>query len=139
MHERHGLWQLPEYNSWRGAKKRCFLPTDKDYPRYGARGITMCPEWADSFVAFLADMGRKPGPEYTLERIDVNGHYCRDNCVWVTVPEQNRNRRSCIYVEFGCQKMTLKDACRAASVSYSATRHWMQRHGTTFYQTIARK
>lgn len=81
----------PEYRSWQMMKNRCFNPRAEDYAYYGARGITISAYWWD-FEGFLADMGRRPGPLYTLERKDVNGNYDRDNCVWATRETQARNR-----------------------------------------------
>lgn len=79
-----------EYNSWSGAKSRCFCPTSQKYPSYGGRGITMCAEWRDSFESFLRDMGRRP-IGMSLDRINVNGHYEPSNCRWATDLEQGRN------------------------------------------------
>lgn len=81
------------YVSWMGAKGRCFNLKDKDYPRYGGRGIMMCKEWADSFSKFYEDMGRRPGHEFSIERINNNKGYEPGNCKWATVKEQNNNKR----------------------------------------------
>ena len=83
-----------EYNAWSHAKQRCFNENSKEYIKwYGSRGITMTPEWANSFEAFLRDMGRCP-PGLTLERKDVNGNYEKGNCKWATQKEQQNNRRN---------------------------------------------
>lgn len=94
---RHSMRRSPEYVSWASAKGRCFNVRDKDYPRYGGRGITMAQEWANDFAAFLAHMGRRPAGT-TLERIDVDRGYMPGNCRWATPKEQARNRRNTTWV-----------------------------------------
>lgn len=89
----HGRIKEPEYESWCGMKYRCSRPSCKDYPHYGGRGITYDPRWED-FMEFFKDMGPSPGREYTLERKDFNGPYCKDNCIWLLKNLQNRNQRT---------------------------------------------
>lgn len=74
-------------------KARCLNPNASSYPNYGGRGITVCDRWRDSFEAFFADMGPRPSPEHSIERLDVNGGYNKQNCVWGTRLQQGNNRR----------------------------------------------
>ncbi|MGH9252235.1 MAG: hypothetical protein ACRD0W_22370 [Acidimicrobiales bacterium] len=82
----------PEYLAWSNMRGRCLRPTHKSYRYYGGRGITIDRRW-DTFEGFLADMGRRPGPEYSLDRIDNDGNYDPGNCRWATRSQQNSNRR----------------------------------------------
>ncbi len=83
----------PEYVSWNGAKGRCTNPNNKKYADYGGRGITMCDRWLNDFAAFYEDMGPRPGPGYSLGRIDNDGPYSPGNCRWETAEQQRTNRR----------------------------------------------
>jgi hypothetical protein len=83
----------PLYDTYGGMKKRCLSKTDKDYPRYGGRGILICDRWlgVDGFFNFSEDMGERPN-SYTLDRKDTNGNYCKENCRWADVHTQSGNK-----------------------------------------------
>lgn len=83
----------PEYTAWAAMIRRCTNPKQDNYRYYGGRGITVCSRWRRSFSAFLADMGRKPSPNHSIDRRENEGNYEPDNCRWATRSEQRRNRR----------------------------------------------
>ena len=103
----HNKSNSSEYNSWCGMKNRCNSPTCFEYHNYGGRGITVCKEWNTSFETFYADMGNKPEGKYSLERIDVNGNYCKENCKWATDKEQNNNLRDNVRITYNNETNTL--------------------------------
>lgn len=89
----HGDCKSSEYKAWTQMKGRCNNANGKNWKDYGGRGITVCVRWQNSYADFLADMGRKPSPQHSLDREDNDKGYSPDNCRWATKKEQVRNRR----------------------------------------------
>src|SRR3990167_10107083 len=95
--ERHGYCSggiAPEYSVWTSMKTRCLNPHCPSYERYGKKGITVCEKWINSFTQFLSDVGRKPYPKYTLERINNNLGYFPGNVKWADASTNQNNRNN---------------------------------------------
>lgn len=88
-----GAWRHPLYSIWGGVKARCFNEKYHKYAAYGGRGITLAPEWRDDFFAFVDGVGPRPGPSFSLDRIDNDGNYEPGNVRWATRSEQRSNTR----------------------------------------------
>lgn len=113
---RHGLIKQPTYRSWAGMLARCENPNNPRYADWGGRGITVCPRW-HSFTLFLADMGIRPSPRHSIDRINNEGNYESGNCRWATQKTQNRNRRNNRHVTIAGQTRTLAEWCEHFGIS----------------------
>lgn len=110
-HARKGR-HTSEYNTWYEMIRRCTYSKHKRWRDYGGRGIQVCGRWQKSFPSFLSDMGAKPSPVHTIERIDVNGNYEPDNCKWATKQEQSGNQRRSIRVTINSETKCLAEWIR---------------------------
>lgn len=115
----HRMTKSPEYAAWSAMRNRCYKPKTHNYPLYGGRGITVCAEWRDSFQAFFQDMGARPSPAHSLDRINVDGNYEPSNCRWATLGIQNTNRRNTVYVEMAGERVSLSEASRRCGLPRS--------------------
>lgn len=100
--------QCPTYRAWSGMKARV-LQSSRGASGYYARGISVCDRWAQSYACFLLDMGERPSPLHTLDRIDNDGNYEPGNCRWATRSEQQRNRRTTAFLEHNGQRLSVSD------------------------------
>ena len=114
---KHGLYRTAEYNSWQNLKARCTNSNRDNWADYGGRGIKVCDRWMNSFEAFLADMGPKPSRRHSIERYDVDGDYCPENCGWETQVVQARNQRSNVMLEVEGQLLCAADAAKAVGIT----------------------
>ena len=130
-YERHGDTGTRLYVIWKSMKYRCLTPKWKPYKFYGARGITICDDWKNSYLTFkkwAMSNGYKDGLE--LERTDVNGNYEPSNCKWVTHHEQTLNRRDTLYLKFidTNEVVRLYDFCLSNGINYNTVNMW-RTHG----------
>jgi hypothetical protein len=115
--------ETPEYNIWTCIIARCYNPRNPAFPNYGGRSIMMSDEWRFSFPAFLNDMGARPSPGLTIERIDNSKGYSKENCYWGTRTEQaNNTRRNVIAILPDGSEMTVARAIRKLGLNPSTTR-----------------
>lgn len=110
--------KTPEYQAWLGMKKRCYNTNCVDYIDYGGRGIIVYEEWKNSYPLFLAYVGRKPSPEYSLDRYpNTDGNYEPGNVRWATTIEQSNNRYNTIQIEFEGRTQSLANWARELNMN----------------------
>ena len=114
----------PLYYTWRGMRSRCNDPKFNGYHNYGGRGIKVCDRWQNSFKNFVDDVGEKPSPNHTLDRIDNSKGYCKENCRWQTRKEQAHNRCDSLW-DMG---KTLQQISEEYDIPYS-TLKWRYKKG----------
>lgn len=112
----------PLYMTWTDMRRRCYTPTARSFAYYGARGVKVCDRWMhgdgvkSGYECFANDMGSKPTPQHSLDRIDVNGDYSAQNCRWATADVQANNKRSNRLVQFRGQRMNIGEAIRLSGI-----------------------
>lgn len=118
---KHGGSSHPLYKTWAAMIERCESPNNKSYHSYGGRGIKVCKRWRDNFGDWLLDMGERPSPKHSIDRIDPNGDYEPSNCRRSTSLGQQRNRRNNILVTVDGKTDVLSA--------------WVERYGTDYFRT----
>jgi len=127
-HSRVGMTS-PEYRCWCSLRGRCCSKTHEAYSRYGGRGIAICKRWLKSFMAFYRDMGPRPGPEYSLDRINNDGPYSKSNCRWALRVTQGRNRSNNRKLEFQGECLCISEwaermGCQHQRITARLRRGW---------------
>lgn len=120
-HTTHGQTNSRAYRVWQNMKNRCCDPTNSHYHLYGGRGIKVCQEWM-RFENFYADMGNPP-EGMTIDRIDNNGNYCRDNCRWADARVQGNNRRNNVHAVLSGERKTITQWCAVFGVKASTVKN----------------
>lgn len=123
----HGLSRSTTYVVWRNMKSRCLNSKDKDYPRYGGRGIEVCLRWI-SFAHFLEDMGERPTGMQLDRYPNNNGNYEPSNCRWTSPRENSNNRRSCRSVAYQGKTMTIAQWARELGIGPKTLRYRLEQN-----------
>lgn len=134
VNRNHGKRHTTEYSIWSNMMSRCNNPNVTCYERYGGRGIKVDDAW-HSFEQFYKDMGDRP-KGFTLERIDNEGSYSKDNCRWATIAEQNRNTRRTQTVTFNGETKCLKDWAAEYNIAYNTLRKRFVIYGWPFEKAL---
>ena len=103
MREKHGMTNHQAYQTWENMKQRCDNPKKDDYQMYGGNGIKYCEKW-NKFSGFWEDMGSTWKPKLSIDRIDGNKGYYKENCRWATPIEQSENRRVNVFITYNGEK-----------------------------------
>ena len=112
----HDMSRHPAYWVWRSMRDRCRLPTHQAWKNYGARGIKVCDRWNESFQNFWEDMGPSYVRGLTLERVDNEAGYSKENCVWVSHKAQNNNRRTNVRIKTPWGELTVSQASEKSGI-----------------------
>ncbi len=118
---KHHMTNSSEFGSWSAMRERCDPSNKRTRRNYSDRGITVCDRWCNSFANFFADMGPKPSPAHSLDRINNDLGYFPENCRWATPTEQQNNTRTNRFVVVLGERMTITQACRKHRVVSSQT------------------
>jgi hypothetical protein len=114
----HRMTKTPEFRCWGHIKTRCLNPRNPAYRLYGGRGITVCPEWLESFEIFYSDMGPRPSARHSIERKDSNKGYSPDNCIWALPAVQAANRSTVKLIEHDGTIDTMAGWARRSGIPY---------------------
>lgn len=124
------------YQSWSGMRQRCDYSGHIEFHRYGGRGIIYDPRWK-SFDAFFEDMGARP-PKMSLDRVDNDKPYCKENCKWSTAAEQSSNTSRNIFVQWHGKTYTLKQLAKHLDVKYDLLHKWHRTIGLPIEAAVER-
>lgn len=134
MHTTHGMYGTPEHKTWSSMLNRCRNENDPSYINYGGRGISVCDRW-QSFEQFYADMGVRP-TGYTIERINVNGNYEPNNCVWADKETQANNKRNNHLVSFDGVTKTIAQWAKHYNIPAWKLSQRLMRDGVAFKEAV---
>lgn len=124
----HGKSNTRLFRIWDSMKRRCYTKTKDSYPLYGGRGIEVCDEWKSDFMAFYEwSMSNGYDDNLTIDRIDVNGNYCPENCRWVDFYTQNNNKRDNVVLKYNNEVHTVAEWARISGINERTLRGRLKR------------
>lgn len=140
-HKTHGRSKTTEYKSWSGMIERCTNQSSKHYKRYGGRGISVCDEWRNSFETFFNDMGLKPSPKHSIDRINNDKGYSKENCRWATHVEQVNNSTTVRLDMINGIVMNRQDCAKFIGIHEEQVRLYYKKGltGQEIYEQVKRK
>jgi hypothetical protein len=124
---RHGMFGTAEYAAWNAMLDRCTNPKNRNYPNYGGRGIAVCSAWAEDFAVFFRDMGPRPAPDMSLDRVNNDGNYEPQNCRWATRVMQARNKRVSRVLVVGGVSATVAEWAERTGIGRSTLKERLRR------------
>lgn len=134
----HGDCGTPEYEAWCKIKQRCYKKTNRNYYRYGGRGITVCDRWLESFENFLEDMGPRPVSKESIDRINNNGNYEPENCRWANRKEQNRNTSRNRMLTFNGKTMCMAEWAERLNLDYQNLARRLNKFGWSVEKSLTK-
>ena len=134
----HGKNKTRTHRIWNAMKERCSKESQYGYKNYGGRGIKICSRWLNSFENFFTDMGECPDG-YSLERIDVNGDYCPENCKWIPMRDQSLNTRRTKYIPYKGEMKSVSYVAREIGMPYHTLYGRIFNYGFSVEEAIANK
>lgn len=133
----HGMSKTRIYKEWKGIKDRCLNPKNKAYHNYGVRGIRVCQEWLDDFMNFYNwAMANGYSDNLTIERENVNGNYCPENCCWIPLKEQSKNTRKNVILEYHGEKRIMSEWAKYSGIKYQTFVRRIKAYGWSIEKAI---
>ncbi len=132
----HGMHESQEYATWEAMKQRCYNKNHNAYRYYGGRGIVICKRWLQSFINFFDDMGPKPFPSASIDRLDNDGPYSPKNCRWATNLEQGQNTSKTRMLTYNGETLCLREWARRIGIAHG-TLHQRLKRGWSLEKSLA--
>lgn len=130
------MYRTPIYKKWEGMKKRCLNKNERSYKDYGGRGIKICEKWME-FTGFYEDMAESFVEGLSIERIDNNGDYCKENCKWIPVEKQARNKRTVKKFPFRGKLMTIPEIAILVGLKTDTLRARIKKYGWSIEKAVS--
>lgn len=137
----HGRSSEPEYKNWSHMIDRCTNKLSAGWPRYGGRGISVCDRWLNGdgtkggYECFFEDMGQRPTPDHSIDRINNNGDYCPLNCRWSLPKQQSNNTRRNVFIEYAGERLTMTEWSEKTGIPVGTLWHRIH-HGWTTHAAL---